>query len=305
VRRLGAGFISTMAVVSLLGSGSASGSAVDYWIVFGSFRDGDFTSSIHAVRPDGTSERELSLHRDGSPASLDPWSAADESVVLFTRGGGDHRSAVWTLDPQAMEEQRTTPEVMVRFRNGRAWPSVRPGHAGEFSYVREVGGERRVVLGRLDGSSELDLGPGEFPSWSPDGTRLAYVRGASVWLQTPGADDAQPLVGPLTGMSYPSWSPAGDALLVSGNEGGGVDLYEVRTDGVMLRRLTNSPDTEEVAAIWSPDGSRIAFAALSEESADGWQHSIFVFDLATGTTQEVTSGRFHDSRPTWSVGRAP
>lgn len=305
MRRPGALVVCMLVGVSTLGMASRSEPLADDWIVFGSFRGGDFSGSIHAVRADGTGERELSIHRGGRPASLDPWSAPDESLILFTRGGSDHRSSVWALDPVAGEERRATSEVMVRFNSGRAWPSSRPDHPGDFVYVREGGGGRSVVIGSLAGGPERDLGAGEFPAWSPDGARLAYVRDATVWLQTPGADDARPIGGPLAGMSYPSWSSTGEFLLVSGSEGDGPDLYEIDLDGSVQRRLTYTPDIAEAAARWSPDGRRVAFSAAASEPADGWQHSIYVLDVATGAIREVTTGRFHDTRPTWTVRSLP
>jgi Tol biopolymer transport system component len=37
------------------------------------------------------------------------------------------------------------------------------------------------------------------------------------------------------------------------------DVYVVRANGTGLRRLTSTPNVSETDAVWSPDGSRIAF----------------------------------------------
>jgi len=294
-----------LTLVALLAADGSSKLGDEPWIVFGSFRGGDFSGSIHAIRPDGTGERQLSAHPAGRPASLDPWSARDESVILFSRGGGSHRSSVWRLDGRTMQESKVTDEVMVRFDNGRAWPSMRPGHPSQLLYVREAGRMRRLALTDLTDGATIDLGLGQFPSWSPDGNLLAYVRDSRVWIQGPDGSDARPLGGGLAEMAYPSWSPTGNALVVSGSDGAGVDLYEVDTDGSVLRRLTHTPEVAEAAAVWSPNGLRVSFSAPSTDPADGWQHSIYVLDLEVGRVREITSGRFHDSRPTWTVRHAP
>ncbi len=302
MKQLGIVILGIMITTTTLGIAGPDRAEPDYWIVFGSFRGGDFSGSIHAIRPDGLDERELSLHHSGRPASLDPWSAPDESLIMFTRGGGGrHHSEVWSLDPHKAVETKLSPKVMVRFKNGRAWPSARPGHKGVFSYVREIGGERKLALARIGDSSADDLGPGEFPNWSPDGNRLAYVREGTIWIQTPGTDDARPVGGSLTAMAYPSWSPQGETLLVTGNDGAGWDLYEIETDGTVLRQLTDTPDVTETAAAWSPDRSLIAYSAKSSNSANGWQRSIYVLDTETGRSHQITSRQFNDTRPTWSV----
>ena len=57
------------------------------------------------------------------------------------------------------------------------------------------------------------------------------------------------------------------------------------------RRLTGGPTAEE-GAVWSPDGTRIAFAAARGRNPDlDWQFDIFVVDVATGAVTRVTDGR--------------
>jgi dipeptidyl aminopeptidase/acylaminoacyl peptidase len=94
-----------------------------------------------------------------------------------------------------------------------------------------------------------------FVSWSPDGTRVAFVAvidpGISstslLDLETRIAKDidAQP--------SSVSWSPDGSRLAQSSGDVRILDL-----DGREIRRLTSTRADESFAA-WSPDGSRIAF----------------------------------------------
>ncbi len=275
-------------------------------IVFGSFREAGFSSSIYSVRQDGTDERQLSIYDTGEPASLDPWPTFEGSVLLFSRGGGGHRSSVWRLDVKKHLESSLTGNVMVRFNNGRAWPSVRPGHQ-QYVYVKEEAGIRGLVLASLDSSSSRDLGPGEFPSWSPDGSQLAYQLAAGdgfrVWVMTLGEGRSRPITDSDWQMSYPAWSPTGEKILVSGRSDEGSDLFVIDLEGGASERVTSTPTVSEIAGSWSPDGRFVAFSARSSNSTDGWQHSIFVLDLETGESNEITSGRFHDSRPTWiSVG---
>ena len=65
----------------------------------------------------------------------------------------------------------------------------------------------------------------------------------------------------------------------------------MRADGSAQERLTTTPE-DEVNAVWSPDGSEIAF----ERQHRGADPQIFVLDLGSGSEQRVSAG----SSPTWS-----
>ena len=56
------------------------------------------------------------------------------------------------------------------------------------------------------------------------------------------------------------------------------------------RRLTDGPTSDDEPA-WSPDGTRIAFAASRGRDHDlDWQRDVFVVEVATGRTTRVTDG---------------
>jgi Tol biopolymer transport system component len=55
-----------------------------------------------------------------------------------------------------------------------------------------------------------------------------------------------------------------------------MDLFVVDAAGGVPRRLTNTPRSDETAPVWSPDGSRIAFARGWAESPYTGKAAIFV-----------------------------
>jgi len=132
-------------------------------------------------------------------------------------------------------------------------------------------GKRRIVPHFAEYVTYTD------PAWSPDGSRLAYIRldeghqTAELWLVDRNGNR-------LHGLSIvhvadaPSWSPSGKWIAYAGDGG----LAEVLADGSGKRLLLGEP---VAAPVWSPAGTAIAF----EEQA-GAHVEIRLLDL---TTQRV------------------
>jgi len=97
-------------------------------------------------------------------------------------------------------------------------------------------------------------GPDFDPSWSPDGTRIAFRSERSgepeIWVMNADGTEQRRVAAGLS----PAWSPDGSLIAFAGASG---SLSVIRPDGTGLRAL---PDTEggEYPS-WSPDGTRIAF----------------------------------------------
>ena len=82
----------------------------------------------------------------------------------------------------------------------------------------------------------------------------------------------------------------------------GRQIYVANPDGSEAHRVTNDPDGV-MQANWSPDGRRLAYVKFA---SGGTGAEVFVLDLATGETQQVTHvGSSPISNPSWSPdGRA-
>ena len=135
--------------------------------------------------------------------------------------------------------------------------------------VRGDGYEFFVRTIRTDGSELTELGEtASNPAWSPDGTRLAFIREGDETrgLYTMDPDGGNERLLSVENLSHwnnrnnnLSWSPDGSEILV-------VPVV-VRVDGSGSRVIAES-DTPwgRGWAAWSPDGSRIAFHYLSDNS---------------------------------------
>jgi Tol biopolymer transport system component len=127
--------------------------------------------------------------------------------------------------------------------------------------------------GQLNLTNTPDLDETD-PSWSPDGTRIAYVEGTTGVnrLMIINADgSARAVVTPEPSFQFrPTWSPGGSRLAFVRQVPGVVmsiqfDILAINVDGSGEVNLTNS-DFDEVDPAWAPDDSKIAFAGVRFES---------------------------------------
>ncbi|MEM8598403.1 MAG: peptidase S9 [Bacteroidota bacterium] len=102
-------------------------------------------------------------------------------------------------------------------------------------------------------------------TWSPDGTRFAYVVFAEgdneiAVLDVASRNVVQRLkVDGVTAIKDPAWGPDGETIAFTGRKGGVSNLYTVTVDGGQARQLTNDRYTE-LQAQWSPDGRTLVYA---------------------------------------------
>ena len=124
------------------------------------------------------------------------------------------------------------------------------------------------------------------PSWSPDGTRLAYVsfenRKPIVYVQTLATKQRRAVANFTGSNSAPAWSPDGRRLAVTLTKDGGSQIYSIPADGGSATRLTNSSgiDTEPN---FSPDGQWIIFT-----SDRGGGPQIYRMPSSGGQAQRLT-----------------
>jgi Tol biopolymer transport system component len=80
-----------------------------------------------------------------------------------------------------------------------------------------LGTDDHIGILDLETGTVADLGPGWFPRWSPDGTRIAYAqfderRTSDLHLMSPDGDDRVQLTDDPAFDTVPQWSPDGSTI---------------------------------------------------------------------------------------------
>ena len=134
------------------------------------------------------------------------------------------------------------------------------------------------------------------PSWSPDGTRLAFSLFGSIWQAPARGGTAEQLSSGPGYHAHPAWSPRGDRIaFISGAPPAGARANV--TGKLMLLDAATGREQEQPTPYpaagtpaWSPDGSRIV-CGLSVPDAGSLLHEI---DLPGGKVRQL---QFRPQRP--------
>jgi TolB protein len=134
------------------------------------------------------------------------------------------------------------------------------------------------------------------PTWSPDGSRIAFASSRSgarqLFVMNADGSNIQQVtdLGNMGGRS--SWSADGTKLAFYRGSASDHNIYVINVDGTGLVQLTDGGDN--LGPSWSPDGNWIAFTSFR----DGNNEIYIIHPDGTGVTR-LTNNAISDWQPRW------
>jgi Tol biopolymer transport system component len=265
-------------------------------IGFVRFVDQQRLGDIFVMNADGTGV--INVTNTFGDQSDPDWSS-DGSKIVFSEGGD-----VSVMNADGTGAHRLVPELQVPFGGYDSDPVWSPdGTRIAFPRIRgstNTGFTATLYVMNSDGSGVTRLimfrdtfgGIEPHPTWSPDGSRIAFIKlpyrlagHARIYVINADGTEVRQLVD--RGFDGVAWSPDGSTIAF-GDRG----IYVVNADGTALHRLASFGNDPA----WSLDGSRIAF-----RGGDSSAPHIYVMDANGTHVHDLGPG----SDPVWIPGGSP
>jgi TolB protein len=179
-----------------------------------------------------------------------------------------------------------------------------PGANGRIAFSTDRDGNLEIYSMNPDGSDQrrLTYDPSFdlWPAWSPDGTRIAFIRsksqgqngGGDLWVMNADSTAAHQLTNEGDINLHPSWSPDGQKIVFESGRNGAEKLYVINADG------SDEGPVGDIAGrdpAWSPDGTRIAYYTLG-----GFNDLFTVRPDGTERTDVTLTQYEMEASPSWS-----
>ena len=267
-------------------------------ILFTSTRDGN--REVYMMNPDGSEQVNLTQHPADDLGAV--WSPTGEEILFVSDRQSTRVRDLYLMGADGSNVRRVFKRKIRAWRRSATWSP----DGKRFAYWSAD--KDRLKFGLYLGTfGEEDAEPlpyGRSPAWSPDGSEItcsvSHQFGARLtFINVDTREKEESLPDKALRRQYePSWSAAGDRLVISGNKhplpvildrelhdawAAKDTIFIVNRDGTDLRQLVEEAGPAAVAPAVSPDGSEVLYT----QETNG-QLQIFKIDVNNGIRMQLT-----------------
>jgi Tol biopolymer transport system component len=180
------------------------------------------------------------------------------------------------------------------------------GANGVIAFTSTRTGASQVYVRATDGTEEQltngTPGGASAPTFSPDGSRIAYSAGNDIWLMHADGTHKVNLTHDAKNNTDPIWAPDGTKIaFLSTRDVVSAEIYSMPAGGGAPHRITHNAMTERNLS-WAPTGTRIAFDASGNGATPNVQ--IYAAAVATGAITNLSNNPYNDRSPDFSPSGA-
>ncbi|HEV2387739.1 MAG TPA: S9 family peptidase [Candidatus Acidoferrales bacterium] len=240
------------------------------------------------------------LHRlrDVGDAQISPDGRQIAYTIVTRSGPRGPSSQLWIMDVATGNSRRVGNE------NESGGNPLWSADGRHLAYIRGLKGKSELVVVDTDGSDPQSLaelhwtnGPlpstGERISWSPDGSRIAFVS------STPGPETAEATGDPMVFTRY-LYKPTASEGVEPFQDNRRTHIFVADLATKQVRQLTTG-NYYEHSIDWSRRGDEILFVSNHEPDPDlKFNYDIFTVHVGDGSVRQLTFTKAAEYRPRWS-----